>query len=378
MNQETTTNTPGQSLDPVMAIIRELAHKSDDGKYIYRGECQPYPKVSSSLYRRYADIEAEGFNIEMVQQDILSHAKRYTQYIDAADDLEILSQLQHNGGETNLIDFTTDFLTALFFACDGEPTEPGRVILLSETGAEYRLARPKTPIHRIIAQKSVFVRPNKGFVEPNDEVTIPSNLKPVVLGYLRARHGISSETVYNDLHGFIRHQTIHHNAYLEFYQGMASADKGNYEQAIDHYTKTIGFNLQIASAYYNRGLAYHNTGDYGNALNDYLSTLELNPEYTESYNEIGIIYARQGDYNEAIRFYNLAIERGDTELSICNRGEAWLHLAEWEKARDDLTRAKNGGMDIVDSFRNDYKDVADFEQRNGLKLPEDIAEMLGG
>ena len=378
MNQETTTNTPGQSLDPVMAIIRELAHKSDDGKYIYRGECKPYPKVSSSLYRRYAGIEAEGFNIEMVQRDILSHAKRYAQYIDAADDLEILSQLQHNGGETNLIDFTTDFLIALFFACDGEPTEPGRVILLSETGAEYRLDRPKTPIHRIIVQKSVFVRPNKGFVEPNDEVTIPSNLKPAVLGYLRARHGISSETIYNDLHGFIRHQNIHHNAYLEFYQGMASADKGNYMQAIDHYTKTIGFNLQIASAYHNRGIAYYNIGDYTNAFNDYLSTLELNPEYTEAYNNIGAIYAKQGNYSEAIRFYNLAIERGDTELSLCNRGEAWLHMGEWEKARDDLTRAKNEGVDIVDSFRHDYKDVADFEQRNGLNLPDDIAEMLGG
>ena len=44
MNQETTTNTPGQSLDPVMAIIRELALKSDGGKYIYRGECQTIPQ----------------------------------------------------------------------------------------------------------------------------------------------------------------------------------------------------------------------------------------------------------------------------------------------------------------------------------------------
>ena len=378
MYPETSTGAQSEILKSVLDIISELALKSDGGKYIYRGEPKPYPKVSSSLYRKYEDIDAEGFDIEFVQNEILLQAKSYARYTGEVDDLEILSQLQHNGGETNLIDFTTDFLTALFFACDGEPTEPGRVILLSETGVEYRLARPKTPIHRIIAQKSVFVRPDKGFVEPNDEVTIPSNLNPAVLGYLRARHGISSETIYNDLHGFIRHQNIHHNAYLEFYQGMTSADKGNYEQAIVHYTKTIGFNLQIASAYHNRGIAYHNIGDYINALNDYLSTLELNSEYTESYNNIGTIYARQDNYSEAIRFYNLAIERGDTELSLCNRGEAWLHLAEWEKARDDLTRAKNEGMNIVNSFRNDYKDVADFEQRNGLKLPEDIAEMLGG
>ena len=36
------------------------------------------------------------------------------------------------------------------------------------------------------------------------------------------------------------------------------------------------------------------------------------------------------------------------------------------------------GVDIVASFRNDYEDVADFEQRNRIAVPPDIAEMLGG
>ena len=34
------------------------------------------------------------------------------------------------------------------------------------------------------------------------------------------------------------------------------------------------------------------------------------------------------------------------------------------------------GVDIVAAFRNDYEDVPDFEEKNGLKLPEDIAAML--
>lgn len=377
MYPETSTGAQSEILKSVLDIISELALKSDGGKYIYRGEPKPYPKVSSSLFRKYEDIDAEGFDIEFVQKEILLQAKSYARYTGEVDDLEILSQLQHNGGETNLIDFTTDFLTALFFACDGEPDEPGRVVLLSETGAEYRLDEPQIPVHRVIAQKSIFVRPDKGFVEPNDTVVIPSNLKPAVLGYLRDRHGISSETIYNDLHGFIRHQKIHQSAYVEFYRGVSSADKGNHLQAIGYYSNAISLNPQMVSAYNNRGISYEITKNYENAIQDYQSALKLDPEHPGAYNNLGIICFYQGDYDQAIQYYSRAIELGST-MAFCNRGEAWLHLAEWEKARDDLINAKNEGVDIVDSFRNYYKDVADFEQRNDLKLPEDIAEMLGG
>ena len=44
-------------------------------------------------------------------------------------DFEILTEIQHYGGKTNLIDFTIDYLVALFFACDGHHDKDGRVIL---------------------------------------------------------------------------------------------------------------------------------------------------------------------------------------------------------------------------------------------------------
>ena len=55
-----------------------------------------------------------------------------------------------------------------------------------------------------------------------------------------------------------------------------------------------------------------------------------------------------------------------------------MHLSEWGKARANLIAAKEMGADIVASFRNDYESVADFEQKTGLEVPKDIAEMLGG
>ena len=53
-----------------------------------------------------------------------------------------------------------------------------------------------------------------------------------------------------------------------------------------------------------------------------------------------------------------------------------MHLGEWEKAKSDLMVAKDKGVDIIDSFRICYKGVEDFEQRNNVELPDDIAAML--
>ncbi len=71
--------------------------------------------------------------------------------------MEILTEIQHFGGATNLIDFTDDYLIALFFASVKGDGKDGRVVLhWPETDT---LVRPKQTINRVVFQKSVFVRP---------------------------------------------------------------------------------------------------------------------------------------------------------------------------------------------------------------------------
>ena len=143
----------------------------------------------------------------------------------------MMAQLQHYGGKTNLIDFTTDYLRALYFACDGTHYEDGRIILLQKTDEitkKYQVEEPLYPQNRVIAQKSIFVRPPKGYIEPDqyDEIEIPKSLKKPMLDHLRKYHGISTATMYNDLHGFIINQEIHEKAYIEYYRGLAYQQVG--------------------------------------------------------------------------------------------------------------------------------------------------------
>ena len=59
----------------ILAILCELAEESADGDYIYRGEPDCYPLVSSSLLRDYPNIDSEYFNITIVQEAMLASAK---------------------------------------------------------------------------------------------------------------------------------------------------------------------------------------------------------------------------------------------------------------------------------------------------------------
>jgi hypothetical protein len=227
---------------PVDEILRKIEKKADTGEYLYRGEPEHYKehpyygKVSSKLYRDFLeredfDVEAEHFDIEVVQEAMLSAARRF--FRKTVRDFEILAEIQHYGGKTNLIDFTMDYLIALFMVCDREESlgKDGRIILQEKERIDPYIAEPYEPINRVIAQKSVFVRHPDGFVLPNEDdvINIPADLKKPMRKHLGRYHGVSAETVYNDLHGFIKNQDVHLETYVDFYIGATEAQKGDSE-----------------------------------------------------------------------------------------------------------------------------------------------------
>ena len=304
------SNQPQNDLSHILGIIHEIIEKSADGGYIYRGEPEHYDKVSSTLYRQYEDdIEVEYFEVEIAQDEMLKEAKKYT--YQTYEGFEILTQLQHYGGKTNLIDFTTDYLIALFFACDGFFDEPGRVILLDEKAQrENRVEKPQSVINRVRDQKSIFARPPKGFIEPRqyEVINIPKYLKQSILNYLEKYHGISTNIIYNDLHGFIRVQSLHQSIYTEFYKGLTCANREQYDKAIDHYTEVLKLNPQQVEVYNNRGNAYRAKGNSDCAIEDYNTAIKLKPDYAEAYNNRGNAYRAKGEFDRAIEDHDAAIE----------------------------------------------------------------------
>ena len=357
-------------LSRIKEIINEIEAKSADGDYIYRGEPELFKekydgKVSSNLWREYR-IEAEHFDIEVIQTEMLSAAKKHTgdpprqfltdlaaslnvtgKYIGETTDFEILTEIQHYGGKTNLIDFTTDYLIALFFACDGSHDKDGRIILLQRTeekNKKYQIEEPKNPRNRVISQKSVFVRPPKGYVETEDceVINIPKSLKQTMLTHLRKYHSISTETIYNDLHGFIRNQDIHGDAYTQFYRGFACQNRGDeattsetkkkeYEKSITHYTKAIELKPDFPEAYTNRGNAYIMRDDYDNAIKNYNTAIQLKSDYANAYYNRGNVYNMKSKYDSAIKDYSMAIQlEPDNPNIYYGRGVVYNRTGDFE------------------------------------------------
>ena len=383
------SNTSNDKPRKVQDIIREIERKSKGGGYIYRGERKCNPKVSSKLYRDF-EIETEGFDIELVQKEMLAAAKKHTGDLphdsrvdvmappnviaaltgetEEAIDFEILTEIQHYGGKTNLIDFTTDYFIALFFACDGRYDEDGRVILqkIDEIRDMDMIKHPRNPRHRVIVQKSVFIRPPRGFIEPdeNDIVTIPANLKQQLLQHLRDYHGISTEVIYNDLHGFIRNQNIHGDAYTHFHRGFACQNRADeaptpeekqqqYAESIKHYTEAIKFKPDLDEAYNNRGNAYAKKGDFDNAISDYNTAIKLKPDNAKAYYNRGNTYYDKGEVDNAISDYNTAIKlKHDLAQVYNNRGNAYAKKGDFDNAISDYNTAIKLKHDHAGAYNN--------------------------
>ena len=64
-----------------------------------------------------------------------------------------------------------------------------------------------------------------------------------------------------------------------------------------------------AETYNDRGIAYCQDGEYDQAIDSFSKAVELDPNYVEAYNNRGITYYCKGDFDLAIQEFNQAIRR---------------------------------------------------------------------
>ena len=380
MNTENSTNLQNYYLNGLFRIINEIVDLSAGGNYIYRGEPRCYPKISSTLYRNYESAFDSGqFTIEQIQDIETQKVRDYIRNQDKQD-FEIASELQHYGGESNLIDFTTDYHLALYFACaklhgkDGHD-EDGRIVLLQqnqETIAEYQIQRAQYPPNRVQAQNSIFVQPPEGFIYPNDKdvktVCIPKELKQWILIHLYRFQDISYQTLFNDMYGFLgqealrtskdawqglemarffaeefpvenltdeerqkqRHEStvkghitrIEYSPYnATYYEELARHycfEMREYDCAIETFSKAILLNPNYTAAYVSRGVAYVQKRAWGRAFEDLVKAKQLGPSNSYIYAILGMIYEQLGDRPLADEHLHQALEL-DPSNSVVSR-----------------------------------------------------------
>lgn len=370
-------------LNGVLEKIQEIVEKSADGDYIYRGEPElhqehPYHgKVSSSLYRSLLtdSIMEEGIeeyrkiiesNIADMEKGTLESAKEYLYEpgSETISDFEILAQLQHYGGKTNLIDFTTDYLIALFFACDGSHHKDSRVILQKRESEDYQSETPPEAIKRVESQKSVLLRSPKGFINPDVVVIIPKELKLPVLNYLEKYHDISTKKIYKDVHGFIKWLGKYFDPTLEFGKGIICQNRAGlennmqeklkwYEKAYEHFTGALKLKSDFIEVYIHRGAVFRDVDQFDPALTDFNIAIEVAPEFPNAYNERGRCYAKMGDTEKALKDFNIAIDLDSEQADFYNnRGITYKDMGEIDLAIQDYNKAIDLDSEFPEAYNN--------------------------
>ena len=396
----------------------EWAAQFSDGQYLFRGVSTESYRIEASAYRRLPETDRNNpsqllkINKDLIEKArSLGHDQRNAQQLS---DLELLAELQHFGAATCLIDFSRSALVALWFACQQgsrggangkvyavrhddmvrlKTVNPDLItkdidyFLSPDENDRYLLYQwqPKLQNNRIIAQQSVFVF-SGAQIEVEAECVIDKNSKQDILTSLDKISGITEANIYPDFDGFARLHA-HNKSYIEpdaqdyLRRGIEADQNDKPDDAIEYYTEVIRLDPPdtsiVSIAYYSRGLAYAEKGEDDSAIENYNESIQLNPDFADAYNYRGIAYRNKGEIDRAIEDHDQAIQiKSDNVLFYNDRSMALLQAQEWEKARSDLTIAKNMGEDIIALFHNAYASVTDFEQEHGVKLPEDIAEML--
>lgn len=146
LNIPDTTNTDGVDSDKAEhTLIDKADNKSATSKiksqaWFFRGQKDVRFAFTSSLYRRLLNTSPDRRSPKAQIDDKKAMARAERSLITKARNigigreltaLEILTLLQHHGSPTRLIDVTSDWEVALYFACEGDDDRDGRTFLIN-------------------------------------------------------------------------------------------------------------------------------------------------------------------------------------------------------------------------------------------------------
>ena len=183
---------------------------------IYRGEPQTGKKLIPKIGRdeNYSNKHEEELLTRFIRQ-----SQPHLTYTPKSR-LEWLILAQHYGLSTRLLDWTTNLMVALYFACDSEPDVSGAVYHFLSSSIydlteddedpfhikEFRVIRPSHLDKRIVAQQGLFTlhpRPTEPPPWSGIKYIITPKLKIEIKEKI-SRYGFKRSTIFPDMENIVR------------------------------------------------------------------------------------------------------------------------------------------------------------------------------
>ncbi len=217
-----------------LSVVEEY----DEGELLFRGQTCNKP-----LLPKIARKDPKNDTTRIEKEMLTELRRRGTLFIgkEITGDWDLLVYAQHFGMATRLLDWTSNPLAALWFACsDGAPTSPGYFYLLEVsrdlllqrkaqknpfTVGKTRVFKPNLNNNRIVAQSGWFtahlyskragrfvpLESNSDIKERLVQLKIPGNEKQSILKKLDML-GVNSQSLFPDVEGVCKYINWVHGA----------------------------------------------------------------------------------------------------------------------------------------------------------------------
>jgi arylsulfatase A-like enzyme/Flp pilus assembly protein TadD len=132
------------------------------------------------------------------------------------------------------------------------------------------------------------------------------------------------------------------------YLGVAYWRKGDLDEALDAFDKSLALDHNYSIAFNNMGsvflskfLAGKDRNDLDRAIRNFEEAIRLDPGYASAYNGLGAAFSQAGDIEGAIRSWEKAVEiNPDLGFSLYNLGLSYLRKGDKTKALEYLSKYK--------------------------------------
>ena len=342
-------------------------------------------------------------------------------------DLQLLSQLQHFGAATGLIDFTWHSLVALWFAtsspknreCSGkifaiDLNDTTQFSKVSHNRNEQKLHRifprdtgPTTrqlywePVfkgdaaNRVLRQRSVFVAGHPVGPEiPKHrivlEIEIPFREKKNIRQELGSLFGISEQSLFPDVHGYSIANSASApipplgNPEIFLFKGSDLYQRGEYKRAIDAYNECLRLGPDQPIVYFLRGNAKAQIEDYAGAKSDYDVALQQFgrpspiPDSSQTPRDAhyrALALFNRGNMNYMLGSYQSAIE--DYSEAMKNVVPKRRGIMHYNRANSKVKLEKyTDALDDYDAADRENVRFSAFNKGNTLLLLSRIEEAL--
>ena len=145
------------------------------------------------------------------------------------------------------------------------------------------------------------------------------------------------------------------NSYIYFYKGFINNKKGEHQEALNNYLKSIEINNKDKIIYYNLGLAYLEISDFEKSLNYLNKSYELDNTFYQALIKSGEVLLKSKEYDKSIEIFDKILnneKEKNNELALLRKGDA-LFMKNIRKG--DALFMKNSFKEALELYENVLK-----------------------